>query len=102
MIDPSLKAVLRSRYTIRRFFLLYCAILVLVLLALWAVTASLETGSVLRAISADFLGPLGAEDRPSSVVEAVAAYRDGRAEAERRFGCRVSRNLEAEVISVVM
>jgi predicted nucleotidyltransferase len=50
---------------------------------------------------AHILGPLGVAQRPSSIFDAVAAYQDARAEAEERFGCRVPRDLEAEVISVV-
>lgn len=43
------------------------------------------------------LGPLGVATAPGSVAEAVAAYRDARAAAERRFGCEVPRELEAAV-----
>jgi predicted nucleotidyltransferase len=43
------------------------------------------------------LGPLGVEERPSSIGEAVAAYRSGRDRAERRFGVTVSRKVENAV-----
>jgi hypothetical protein len=43
------------------------------------------------------LGPLGAERPPSSIREALTLYLEGRARAERRFGQRVSRDLEVEV-----
>jgi hypothetical protein len=43
------------------------------------------------------LGPLGATTAPDSVAEAVAIYREGRAEAERRFSCEVPRELETAV-----
>jgi hypothetical protein len=44
------------------------------------------------------LAPLGVEEPPSSIREAVAAYRNARARAEERFGSTVSRDLEAEVV----
>jgi len=47
------------------------------------------------------LGPLGVRTRPDSVAEAVAAYRDARAVAERRFGCEVPRELEAAVATAL-
>jgi hypothetical protein len=43
------------------------------------------------------LGPLGVEAAPSSVTDAVAAYRTARDRAERRFGRTVSRELERAV-----
>ena len=43
------------------------------------------------------LSPLGVAIPPDSVAEAVAAYREARAAAERRFGCDVPRELEAAV-----
>ena len=43
------------------------------------------------------LGPLGAEQAPSSVANAVAAYRAARGRAESRFGRTVSRELERAV-----
>jgi hypothetical protein len=48
------------------------------------------------------LSPLGAERPPSSIQEALALYLDARACAERRFGRRVSRDLEAEVAPVLV
>jgi hypothetical protein len=48
------------------------------------------------------LAPLGAERPPSSIREALALYLDARALAERRFGHRVSRALEAEVAPVLV
>jgi hypothetical protein len=48
------------------------------------------------------LGPLGATTGPGSVAGAVAAYRDARAAAERRFGCEVPRELEAAVAGFVL
>lgn len=53
--------------------------------------------SELDKLFAHVLAPLGVERRPSSIPEAVAAYRNARAQAEERFGCRVPRELEAEV-----
>jgi hypothetical protein len=43
------------------------------------------------------LGPLGVAAAPSSVAEAVVAYRAARDEAERRFGRSVSREVEQAV-----
>jgi hypothetical protein len=43
------------------------------------------------------LGPLGATTSPCCLSGAVAAYRDARAMAERRFTCEVPRKLEAAV-----
>jgi hypothetical protein len=43
------------------------------------------------------LGPLGVEQMPSSIGEAVAVYRTARGEVEERLGHVVSRDLEAEV-----
>jgi hypothetical protein len=48
------------------------------------------------------LGPLGVPARPDSAAEAVAAYRDARAAAERRFGSEVPRELETAVASTVL
>jgi predicted nucleotidyltransferase len=48
------------------------------------------------------LAPLGAESPPSSIREAVAVYLEGRSCAERRFGQRVSRELQAEVARVLV
>src|SRR5205823_621318 len=43
------------------------------------------------------LSPLGVRTAPASTNEAVAVYRAGRDEAERRMGCHVDRRLEAAV-----
>ena len=43
------------------------------------------------------LAPLGVDHPPSSITHAVAAYREGRARAERRLGVAVSRDLENAV-----
>lgn len=43
------------------------------------------------------LGPLGVTRTPGSVAEAVAAYRDARTAAERRFDVEVPRDLESAV-----
>jgi predicted nucleotidyltransferase len=48
------------------------------------------------------LAPLGAERPPSSIREALVLYSDARTRAERRFGQRVSRDLEAEVARVLV
>jgi hypothetical protein len=48
------------------------------------------------------LGPLGVRTAPSSIREALALYLNGRAQAERRFGQRVPRDLEAEVAPVLL
>jgi hypothetical protein len=48
------------------------------------------------------LGPLGVRMAPSSIREALALYLNGRAQAERRFGRRVPRDLEAEVAPVLL
>jgi hypothetical protein len=45
------------------------------------------------------LNPLGAEHVPSSITEAVAVYRTARNRIEKRLGCVISRELEAEVAS---
>ena len=47
------------------------------------------------------LGPLGIRETPASISAAVAAYRDSRAQAETRFGCRVPRDLETEIAPVL-
>ncbi len=60
MIDPSIGAMLRSRYTIRRFFALYGFILVVILLLLWVLTTNLEAGSAARDASTNFLGNFAA------------------------------------------
>lgn len=43
------------------------------------------------------LAPLGVAEPPSSIVEAVASYREARGDAERRFGVIVGRELEVAV-----
>jgi hypothetical protein len=48
------------------------------------------------------LEPLGATAAPESVAGAVAAYRDARTTAERRFSCEVPRELEAAVADRVL
>jgi len=48
------------------------------------------------------LAPLGAERPPSSIREALALYLEARTRAERRFGHRVLRDLEAEVAPVLV
>lgn len=48
------------------------------------------------------LAPLGAERPPSSIREALVFYLDARTRAERRFGQRVSRDLEVEVARVLV
>lgn len=47
------------------------------------------------------LAPLGVRRTPASVLEAVAAYRDARAQAEERFNWRVPRDLETEIASAL-
>jgi hypothetical protein len=51
----------------------------------------------LEKLSANLLGPLGAPEAPSSIAEAVRAYRRARDQAERRFGVSVRREVEAAV-----
>jgi hypothetical protein len=53
--------------------------------------------SELHRLHDHLLGPLGEHRRASSIAEAVARYRRRRDEAERRFGCSVSRTLDAAV-----
>jgi hypothetical protein len=55
------------------------------------VTAQLEK------LFGHLLGPLGAPAAPSSIAEAVRAYRLARDAAERRLGCAVRRDVEAAV-----
>ena len=47
------------------------------------------------------LGPMGAEDVPGSIAEAVEAYRQLRDDRERELGVRVTRIREREVLPVV-
>lgn len=58
-------------------------------------------GDELQKLFDHLLGPLGVEQRPSSVGEAVAAYRAARAQAEDRFERVISRRLEGEVAPVL-
>ena len=48
------------------------------------------------------LAPLGAEQPPASIPEAVDSYVETRSRAERRFGHRVPRDLEAEVAPLLV
>jgi hypothetical protein len=47
------------------------------------------------------LGPMGADEAPASITEAVATYRSLRDRREREFGVRVTRVREREVLPVV-
>ena len=60
MIDPSVRAVLRSPYTIRRFFLLYGGVFLGAVAALWAFAAGLDADSTLRVVAVSFLGKFAA------------------------------------------
>ncbi|WP_046865159.1 hypothetical protein [Microvirga massiliensis] len=60
MIDPSLRAVLRSRYTILRFFALFGILLGVLLLLLLVITTYVPAGSTLRESAANFLGNFAA------------------------------------------
>jgi hypothetical protein len=55
----------------------------------------------LRKLHDNLLGPLGGEAVPSSIAEAVAAYRAARDRAEHRFGRSVRRGVEAAVAPVL-
>lgn len=57
--------------------------------------------SELEKLFRHLLAPLGVGQRPASVAAAVAAYRDARGRAERRFGLQVPRELESEVASTL-
>ncbi|MDA9408340.1 hypothetical protein [Bradyrhizobium sp. CCBAU 45384] len=59
MIDPSVRAVLRSKYSIRRFFAIFGALLLILLLLLWLITTSSMPAS-LRDASTNFLGNFAA------------------------------------------
>ncbi|HJP66487.1 MAG TPA: nucleotidyltransferase domain-containing protein [Actinomycetota bacterium] len=48
------------------------------------------------------LAPLGAERPPSSIPDAVGVYRRARGHVEERFGRRVSRALETEVVPALI
>jgi hypothetical protein len=52
----------------------------------------------LRKMYEHLLSPLGVQAAASTIGEAVAAYRDARRRAEGRFGVRVPRLLEDEVL----
>jgi hypothetical protein len=62
-----------------------------------AVGKSEIVASELDKLFEHILAPLGVERRPSSVAEAVTAYRTARRRAEERFGCHVPRELETAV-----
>ena len=47
------------------------------------------------------LGPLGVDEPPASIEEAVEAYTSARERREREFGTRVTRVREREVLRVV-
>jgi hypothetical protein len=47
------------------------------------------------------LAPLGVSQKPGSPTAAVAAYRNARGQAERRFGLQVPRDLETEIVSAL-
>lgn len=51
----------------------------------------------LKKLQAHLLGPLGAAREPSSVAEAVAAYREARGRTERQLGFVVDRAVERAV-----
>ncbi|HEU0303810.1 MAG TPA: nucleotidyltransferase domain-containing protein [Gaiellaceae bacterium] len=58
-------------------------------------------GAELEKLFHHLLAPLGVERAPGSIVEAVASYREARADAERRFGIEVGRELESAVAPVL-
>jgi hypothetical protein len=60
MIDPSLRAVRRSRYTILRFFALFGLLLGALLLLLFVITAYAPAGSPFRESATNFLGNFAA------------------------------------------
>ena len=51
----------------------------------------------LQKLSDHLLHPLGVENVPSSIREAVRLYRTARDAVAERLGCAISRELEAEV-----
>jgi hypothetical protein len=53
----------------------------------------------LRKLFDHILAPIGVDHPPSSIAQAVAAYREGRARAEHRLGVAVSRDLETAIAS---
>jgi hypothetical protein len=58
-------------------------------------------GPELRKLFHHLLAPLGVRQVPGTLAAAVAAYRDALAQAERRFGLQVPRELDVEVASVL-
>ncbi|WP_431015145.1 hypothetical protein [Bradyrhizobium pachyrhizi] len=60
MIDPSLRAVLRSRYTIRRFFISFSSLLAVLMLLLLVISAYVPADSTLREAIINFLGNFAA------------------------------------------
>jgi hypothetical protein len=54
-------------------------------------------GTELEKMFDHLLSPLGVVSRPSSLVEAIAQYRDARDTVEKRFGVAVARELEFAV-----
>ncbi len=74
MIDPSLRAVLRSRYTIRRFFVSFGGLLAGLLLLLFAITALAPAGDVWREASTNFLGNFAASVAAFLVVYGFYLY----------------------------
>jgi hypothetical protein len=54
-------------------------------------------GAELEKLVNHILAPLGVDHPPSSIAQAVAAYSEGRARAERRLGIAVSREPENAV-----
>jgi hypothetical protein len=59
MIDPSVRAVLRSRYSIRRFFIFFGILLFILLLLLWLIT-TYSPPNAFREASTNFLGNFAA------------------------------------------
>ena len=71
------------------------------MLWLWSKDTSGKSDLVageLRKLFDHLLGPLGVERPPSSIAEAISAYRGARDRAEQRLGNAVSRELETEVL----
>jgi hypothetical protein len=60
VIDPSIAAVLRSRFTILRFFYWYGAILLVLITALYVLAENLQVGSTAREAATSFLGHFAA------------------------------------------
>lgn len=72
--------------------------------ALWLVSKEAAgknnlVSNELRKLFHHLLAPLGAAHTPASAADAVNLYRAVRAQAEERFRVRVSRRLEAEVVT---